>query len=121
MSDGEVVTRRERSGEGTWANVVYVVYLIGLITAVPILIGLILAYVNRSSAADWVKTHHRYQIRTFWIGLLYGLLGLSLLPFFGLGALLCVFTFVWWIFRSAKGLGVVSRGEAIQDPATWLW
>lgn len=121
MSDIEIVTRTERSGEGTWANVVYVVYLIGLVTAVPMLIGLIMAYINRAGAADWVKSHHQYQIRTFWIGLFYGLLSVSFLPYFGLGFLLAGFTFVWWIVRSAKGLGAVSRGEPIKEPTTWLW
>jgi len=32
-----------------------------------------MAYIYKGDAPDWLKSHYRYQIRKFWIGILYGL------------------------------------------------
>jgi uncharacterized membrane protein len=60
------------------------------------------------------------QIRTFWIGLLYGLISL-ITAFILIGFLFALFTLVWWIVRCAKGLQRLGRGEPYQNAATWLW
>ena len=38
-----------------------------------------------------------------------------------IGILFGLFTFIWWIVRSAKGLQRLSRGAPYENPATWLW
>jgi uncharacterized membrane protein len=38
------------------------------------IIGVIMAYVYRADVPEWVATHYRFQIRTFWTGLLYAFL-----------------------------------------------
>jgi uncharacterized membrane protein len=91
-----------------------------LIVGVTAIIGLVMAYVNRVGAPEWVKTHYRFQIRTFWIGLLYGFLSL-LTVFIVVGLFFGVFTFIWWIVRSVKGLKLLAQGAAHEKPATWLW
>ena len=106
--------------QGETAKVVYILYFAGLIVGVTVLIGVIIAYVNHAGAPDWVKTHYRFQIRTFWIGLLYGLISL-VTAIILIGILFGLFTFVWWIVRSAKGLQRLSRGEPYENAATWLW
>jgi uncharacterized membrane protein len=50
--------------------------------------------VYRPDAPEWVKTHYRFQIRTFWIGLLYGFVSL-LTAIIVVGLFFGVFTFVW--------------------------
>ena len=107
-------------GEGETAKVVYILYFTGLIVGVTVLIGVIIAYVNHADSPEWVKTHYRFQIRTFWIGLLYGLISL-VTAIILIGILFGLFTFVWWIVRSAKGLQLLSRGEPYENAATWLW
>ncbi|HEY6104626.1 MAG TPA: hypothetical protein VIV59_01495, partial [Anaeromyxobacteraceae bacterium] len=52
------------------AKVVYVLYLVSLVTGVTALVGVVMAYVYQGDAPDWLKTHYRFQIRTFWLGLL---------------------------------------------------
>ena len=37
--------------------------------------SVVLAYVNRGDGASWVDSHYRFQIRTFWIGLLFATVG----------------------------------------------
>jgi uncharacterized membrane protein len=83
----------------------------------PSIIGVIFAYVNRADSPVWLKTHYRFQIRTFWICLLYAFLTL-LTP---LIVVLGVFTFIWGIVRCVKGLKSLSRGEPYENAATWLW
>jgi uncharacterized membrane protein len=84
------------------------------------IIGVIIAYVYRGDAPGWVATHYRFQIRSFWIGLLYAFLSLLTLIIV-VGLLFGAFTFIWWIVRSVKGLKLLSEGSAHDNPATWLW
>jgi uncharacterized membrane protein len=51
------------------AMVIYILYLVPF--GVTHIVGLVLAYVSRESAPDWLRSHYTFQIRTFWIGLLY--------------------------------------------------
>jgi hypothetical protein len=44
-------------------------------------IGVIIAYLQRASASSILKSHNDFQIRKFWIGLLYFLVGFLLLYF----------------------------------------
>lgn len=67
MSD--TVVENGSSTEGT-AKIVYVLYLVGILFGLTTLIGVVMAYVNRGDAPEWLKTHYQYQIRTFWIGAL---------------------------------------------------
>ena len=84
------------------------------------IIGVVMAYVYRADAPEWVASHYRFQFRTFWIGLLYAFLSV-LTAIIIVGLLFGVFTFIWWIVRSVKGLKLLSEGAAHDKPATWLW
>jgi uncharacterized membrane protein len=106
--------------EGETANLVYILYLASLVVGITGIVGLVIAYVNRRDAPDWLQSHYRVQIRTFWIGLLYAFIGLLTLIVI-VGAIVWAFAFVWWIVRCAKGLRAISRGEPYDRPATWLW
>lgn len=102
------------------AKVVYFMYLGHLIFGITAIIGVIIAYVNRQDASDWLQTHYRFQIRTFWMGAFYLLVGLMLLHFI-IGWLVVIFLVVWLIVRCAKGLKYLDRREAYPDPLTWLF
>src|SRR5262245_36910802 len=84
-------------------NLVYYLYLASVVVGLTAIIGLIIAYMNRGPGSDWLDSHYRFQIRTFWIGLLYGLIGL-LLTFVIIGFLVLLFVLIWWIVRCIKGL-----------------
>jgi uncharacterized membrane protein len=106
--------------QGKDANLVYILYLVGLIVGVTSLVGVIMAYINRGEAPEWVKTHFTYQIRTFWIGLLYGFIGVVTIWIL-IGFLILLFVAVWWIIRCVKGMKAIERGEPVANPATWMW
>ena len=117
MSDSRATSA---ASTGTTVTVIYILYLIGLAVGITHLIGVIMAYVNRGGGPEWTASHYELQIRTFWIGLLYGLIGL-LLVFFVIGWLLVLFTAVWLIVRCVKGLKYAGMAQPYPNPTTWLW
>jgi uncharacterized membrane protein len=106
--------------EGQSAETVYILYLASLLVGITGIVGLVMAYVKRDEAPEWVKTHYRFQIRTFWIGLLYMVIGLVTAVIL-IGFLVWLFNVVWLIVRCVKGMQAVSRGEAYENVTTWLW
>jgi uncharacterized membrane protein len=102
------------------AKIVYVLYLVSLAVGVTSLIGVVMAYVNVGDAPGPLASHYRFQIRTFWIGILYSLVGLLLL-LVAVGALVLVFVAVWLIVRCVKGLKYLDRREPYPNVETWFW
>ena len=100
----------------TNALVVYILYLVGLRrSASRGLIGLVIAYVNRGKAGGFVETHYTWQIRTFWIGLLYALIS-AVLMLVAIGFVLAFAVAVWFIVRCIMGIQALQRGEPIKNP-----
>lgn len=101
------------------ARIVYYLYLASLVVGITAIVGVIMAYVSKNGAADWVKTHYRFQIRTFWIGLAFGLVSV-LLYIVIIGYLLSVGVVIWFIFRCVKGLTYLEKKQPYPNPETWL-
>ncbi len=102
------------------AKIVYVLYLVALVSGVTALVGVIMAYVNVGDAPEPLRTHYRFQIRTFWIAILYCVVA-GILTMAAVGALLFPLVAVWYIVRCAKGLQYLARGQAYPNAGTWLW
>ena len=94
--------------------------LIGIVAGITSLIGVIMAYVKMGDAPAWVQTHYRFQIRTFWIGVLYSFIGVGTTVFF-VGFAIMLFVLVWLIVRCIKGMGWAERGEPVRNVTTWLF
>ena len=79
------------------------------LTGWPSLIAVILNYVKRGDArGTWLESHFRWQIRTFWFGLLWvSLCILFIVVTLGLGALIAWILLVgvglWFIYRIVRG------------------
>lgn len=100
--------------------VIYVLYLVGFLTSgITTLIGVVLAYVFRREAPAWIQTHYTFQIRTFWLALLVGLLGVVLSLVF-IGVLILLALLVWMVVRCAVGLTRLSDYKPIPSPES-LW
>ena len=108
----------ERAANTDMAKIIYVLYLVGLLTALTSLVGVVMAYIYRDEAPDWLKTHYTFQIRTFWIMLLYAFI-CFLLAFVLIGMLLFFVLAVWWIIRCVKGLKYLEQRAAYPDPEGW--
>ncbi|PZQ48797.1 MAG: hypothetical protein DI556_13360 [Rhodovulum sulfidophilum] len=85
------------------AKIVYGLYVLGyFLGGIPTLGGLIYAYLARGKDAD-LDSHLTLQIRTFWISLLVGLVGIVLFFAFGLGVLVLIALTVWNLTRVISG------------------
>jgi uncharacterized membrane protein len=109
------VTHDERQ----MALIVYVLFLVHFIPVAPI-VGLVLAYVERPTASAWLKSHYEFQIRTFWIGLLYGVVAIVLCVIL-IGIPLLMAAWIWFIVRCALGLSRLLRSEAYPSPESWTF
>ena len=102
------------------AKMIYILYLIGILIGLTALIGVVMAYIYRKDAPEWLHSHYQFQIRTFWIGFLYLVIG-SLTTAFIVGFLILLFWLVWVIVRCVKGMKALDRGEALADPTSWMF
>jgi uncharacterized membrane protein len=100
------------------AKIIYILYLVGLAFFLTSIVGVVMAYINQDDGPDWLRAHYRYQIRTFWISLLYGFVSF-LLCFIIIGFILIPVVLVWWIVRCVKGLKYLDQQASVPDPAGW--
>ena len=79
------------------------------LTGWPSIIAVILNYVKRSEArGTWLESHFRWQIRTFWFGLVWvTLCGIFIVATLGIGLLIAWLPLglvgLWFIYRVARG------------------
>ncbi|MGB0681282.1 MAG: DUF4870 family protein [Magnetovibrionaceae bacterium] len=100
--------------------VVYLLYLGALFLPILSIVGVIVAYIYRNDGPDWQRTHHRFQIRTFWIGVLITLVAVAIF-LIGLGWILALGWILWHVIRAVKGLRHLQRSEAVPNPDSWLF
>lgn len=106
--------------DASTAQIIYGLYLASIVLGVTSIIGLVMAYINRGAAPEWLKTHYTFAIHTFWKGLLYVVIGMLLtLVLIGFGILL--FAFIWYVIRCIKGLQAAGRKEPIENPTGWMF
>jgi uncharacterized membrane protein len=115
----EVVVENSSTTKGS-AKIVYILYMVGILFGITGIVGVVMAYINKADAPEWLKTHYQFQIRTFWIGALYIVLG-SILSLVLIGWLVLLFWVVWLIVRSVKGIKALDSEKAIENPTRWLF
>lgn len=106
-----------------WTTAIYALHAFSLVTGIvttatvvgafltgwPSIIAVILNYVKRGEAqGTWLESHFRWQIRTFWFGLLWtALCVLFVVMTLGIGIIvvwLPVFIVtIWFVYRIARG------------------
>lgn len=102
------------------ALVVYILYLVAYVTGITGLVGVIIAHVQVGSADPLLASHYRFQIRTFWIGLLYLVVG-WVLVFILVGFLVLLWWFIWSLIRNIKGILALNENRPIANPTSWLF
>src|SRR5712671_2566537 len=102
------------------ALVVYILYFAAYFTGLTGLIGVIIAHVQVDSADELLRAHYRFQIRTFWIGLLYLVVG-TILLFVVIGIAVLFWWFVWSLVRNVKGVLALNENRPIANPASWMF
>jgi uncharacterized membrane protein len=97
---------------------VYILYLVGFLTGITAVIGVIIAYLQRDQTDEVSRSHFQFQIRTFWIGVVYFFVGL-LTTHIVIGAVILLWWAIWTTIRCVKGLLILNTGGAIPDPNSW--
>ena len=118
-----VVTAEPTSSMVTLTHVIYALHAFSLVTGIlgaativgafltgwPSIIAVILNYVKRSEArGTWLESHFRWQIRTFWSGLLWVVLCIVFIVLtLGIGILIAWVPLgivsIWFIYRIVRG------------------
>jgi uncharacterized membrane protein len=84
-------------------QVVYVLYALSYLAGITALIGIIINYIKKEDVAGtWLESHFRWQIRTFWYGLLWAVIGV-ITAFILVGFVILFANFCWIIYRIVKG------------------
>lgn len=116
----DVTTKGEPGAPIGMPLTVYILFLATFVFGVPWLVAGVLAYVFRGGP-DWQQSHFRFQIRTFWIGILLAVISWFTVPLLGLGILIGALAALWALIRSIRGLVLLLDREAIPDPASWAF
>ena len=113
-------TPRPMVSDNILAVTVYVLYGVGYFTGISALIGVIIAHVKVDDTDPVLRSHYQFQIRTFWIGLLYLAIGFPLCMVL-IGFPLLVWWLVWSLIRIIKGIIALNECKPIANPRSWLF
>lgn len=100
------------------AMLVYVLLLVATFLLFTSLIGVIIAYVYRDDAPEWLQSHYQNQIRTFWFAFLYFFISLVLMVVL-IGKLLFLIALIWYLVRVIKGIKYLHGKQPYPNPQSW--
>ena len=84
-------------------QIIYGLYAASLVVGVTLIVAIILNYVKRDDVVGTVyESHFRWQIRTFWFSLLWGVVG-GMTFWILVGFAVWAVAGVWFIYRIVKG------------------
>jgi uncharacterized membrane protein len=113
-------TPRPIVSDNALAVIVYVLYCVGYFTGISALIGVIIAHVKVDDTDPVLRSHYQFQIRTFWIGLLYLAIGFPLCMVL-IGIPVLAWWLLWSLIRIIKGIISVNECKPIANPRSWLF
>jgi len=97
---------------------IYGLYLASFVVGITMIVGLVMAYLNRGKSGGWIESHYTFAIRTFWIGLLFSVISM-ILTFLLIGIIGFIATMIWFVLRCIVGLQKAAREQPIANPETW--
>jgi uncharacterized membrane protein len=92
---------------------VYALQALSFIWGLPAIVGLIINYVKRDDARGTLyESHFTWQIRSFWWGLVWALIG-GVLAVLLVGFVVMFVAWVWMIYRVVKGCLKLTEGQPV--------
>jgi uncharacterized membrane protein len=113
-------TRQPVVSNTSMALIIYVLYIVAYFVGITAIVGVIMAHVQKGSGDALLDSHYDFQIRTFWIGVLYLIVGFVLM-FVLIGFLVWAWWFVWSLIRNIKGILALNENRPIANPTSWLF
>jgi uncharacterized membrane protein len=109
MSDPRFITNPQQHTSDklhqtrTLTIIIYALQAMSFLVGLTFLVAVIINYIKRDDVrGSWLESHFRWQIRTFWFCLLWGLLG-AFLSAVVIGYFILLANAIWVIYRIAKG------------------
>jgi uncharacterized membrane protein len=102
------------------ALIVYILYFVAYFVGITAIVGVVIAHVQKGSGNAMLDSHYDFQIRTFWVGVLYLIVGFVLM-FVLIGFLVWGWWFVWSLIRNIKGILALNENRPIANPSSWLF
>ena len=116
-----------------WTQAIYALHAFGLLMGIlgaatiistfltgwPSIIAVVMNYVKRGEVrGTWLESHFRWQIRTFWFGLLWVFLcGVFIVVTLGIGLLVAWFPLalvsIWFVYRIFRGWSRLNGRKAM--------
>lgn len=93
--------------------IIYILYLASVFIGVTAIAAIIINYLKKDDVAGTLyESHFRWQIRTFWFGILWAVIGAVTIVFF-IGFLILIATGIWLLYRMIRGLLALNDGKPV--------
>ena len=89
-------------------------------TGLVMLAGVVMVYLKKDDLNPDARTHALWLIRTFWLLILWTILGFILIFALGLGLLILALLPIWLIIRLAKGVLAANDRKPIDNVDSWF-
>jgi len=94
--------------------VTYILYAVSALVGLTAIVAIIINYIKRDETRGTIyESHFSWQIRTFWWGLLWSVIGVATIWVLGLGFVVLVANSVWLIYRVVRGFLNWNDGKAM--------
>ncbi|MDQ7002175.1 MAG: hypothetical protein Q9N02_05755 [Ghiorsea sp.] len=95
----------------TITTIVYALQAVSFFIGITFIAAVILNYVKKEDVqGTWLASHFRWQIRTFWFGLLWSIIGFISLIII-VGYVILIANAIWIVYRIIKGWLRLSEGK----------
>ncbi|GMR07571.1 MAG: hypothetical protein BMS9Abin26_0574 [Gammaproteobacteria bacterium] len=100
------------------ATLVYILQALGFFNGFTFIAGAIVNYMKKEDAIGTLaESHFRWQLRTFWFGLLWSVVGMLLMIVI-IGWFVLIGNALWIIYRIVKGWLRLNEGKPMYVAAT---
>jgi uncharacterized membrane protein len=87
----------------TLTTIIYALYAASYFVGITAIVAIVINYIKKEDVAGtFLESHFRWQIRTFWFGLLWGALG-GITALIVIGWAVLIADGIWIIYRLVKG------------------
>ena len=95
-------TEQEKSAKNL-TTLIYALYAASFLIGITAIVAIVMNYIKKEDVAGtFLESHFRWQIRTFWFGMLWGMLG-AITFVLVIGWFVLIVNGIWIIYRIAKG------------------
>jgi uncharacterized membrane protein len=109
----ELQSNPDQDSLKTLTTVVYALQAASFIIGITSIVAIVINYVKIDDVkGTWLESHFRWQIRTFWFGLLWGVIGVLTFILI-IGWFILAADAVWVIYRIVKGWLRLNEGKEV--------